>query len=57
LPLWAALIWLIVSYSLKPVEQLAQQLSRRKASYLKPLLVEKLPQELVPVVDVLLTIV
>lgn len=53
LPLFATLIWLIVTYSLKPVEQLAQQLSKRKASYLKPVLVEKLPKELIPVVDAL----
>lgn len=53
LPLWALLIWLIVKYSLKPLEYLAQQLSKRKASYLKPLLIKKLPLELVPVVDAL----
>lgn len=53
LPILTILILLIVTYSLKPIEQLAQQLSRRKASYLKPLSVEKLPKELVPVVDAL----
>lgn len=52
-PIFAVLIWLIVNYSLKPVEQLAQQLSKRQASYLKPLFIEKLPKELVPVVDAL----
>lgn len=51
LPISAMLIWLIVGYSLKPVEQLAKQLSQRKASYLKQLPSEKLPKELIPVVD------
>ncbi len=53
LPLWALLIWLIVKYSLKPLEYLAQQLSRRKATYLKPLEIKKLPLELAPVVGAL----
>lgn len=53
LSIFALLIWLIVTYALKPVEHLAAQLAERKASYLKPLLVKRLPIELVPVVDAL----
>ena len=51
LPLFTLLIWLIVNYSLKQVEHLAQELSRRKASYLKPVQAEKLPKELIPIVE------
>lgn len=53
LGLFAVLIWLIIGYFLKPIEQLAQQLAHRKASYLEPLLFEKLPLELIPFVTAL----
>jgi two-component system, OmpR family, sensor histidine kinase QseC len=51
--LFSLLILLIVKYSLAPIEQLALQLSHRKASYLKPLALKKLPLELAPVVNAL----
>lgn len=45
-PLTGILIWLIVGSGLKPLHQLAQQLSTRKASDLSPLSDDEPPQEL-----------
>jgi two-component system sensor histidine kinase QseC len=44
-------IWFIVGYSLKPFSRLERQLSKREASYLKPLSAKRLPKEVVPVVS------
>ncbi|NOU21714.1 MAG: two-component sensor histidine kinase [Methyloglobulus sp.] len=51
LPLLGVVIWFIVGYSLKPINRLERQLSKREASFLKPLTTKKLPQEVVPVVN------
>lgn len=51
LPLLGVVIWLIVGYSLKPFGRLERQLSKREASYLKPLSSKRLPREVVPVVS------
>lgn len=50
LPLLGLVIWIIVGYSLKPFHRLERQLSKREASFLKPLSSKKLPLEVVPVV-------
>ena len=44
------LIWVIVGYTLKPINHLGRAISRREASFLKPLQVKNLPKEVVPVV-------
>jgi two-component system, OmpR family, sensor histidine kinase QseC len=51
LPLMGVVIWFIVGYSLKPINRLERALSKREASFLKPLAVKKLPEEVVPVVN------
>lgn len=51
LPLLGLVIWFIVGYSLKPFSRLERQLSKREASYLKPLSAKLLPKEVVPVVN------
>lgn len=51
LPFLGAVIWLIIGRSLKPVNRLTRQLALREANYLKPLSTERLPLEIVPVVD------
>ncbi len=51
LPLLGLVIWFIVGYSLKPFSRLERQLSKREASYLKPLSSKRLPKEVVPVVS------
>jgi len=51
LPILGIVIWLIVSYSLSPVNNLTRQLSKRAAGYLKPLPVDNLPEEIVPVIN------
>ncbi len=51
LPLLGLVIWFIVGYSLKPFNRLERQLSKREASYLKPLSAKRLPKEVVPVVS------
>ncbi|MGR9088784.1 MAG: ATP-binding protein [Gammaproteobacteria bacterium] len=50
LPILGVFIWLIVGHSLKPINHLEKSISRREASFLKPLRVAKLPNEIVPVV-------
>jgi two-component system, OmpR family, sensor histidine kinase QseC len=50
LPLLGIVIWLIVGYSLKPIHRLERALSKREASFLKPLSAKKLPKEVLPVV-------
>ncbi|ESS69428.1 sensor protein QseC [Methyloglobulus morosus KoM1] len=50
LPLLGIVIWFIVGYALKPLSRLERALSKREASFLKPLSAKKLPKEVVPVV-------
>jgi two-component system sensor histidine kinase QseC len=50
LPILGLVIWLIVGRALSPLNRLEIALSRREASYLKPLSIEKLPNEIVPIV-------
>ncbi len=50
LPILGIVIWLIVGRALEPLNRLEIALSRREASYLKPLSIEKLPNEIVPIV-------
>ncbi len=51
LPILGIVIWIIVGHSLKPLNRLEIALSRREASYLKPLSSKKLPKEIIPVVN------
>ena len=50
LPILGLVIWLIVGRALSPLNRLEIALSRREASYLKPLSTRKLPNEIVPIV-------
>ncbi len=50
LPVLGLVIWLIVSRTLAPVNQLKEQLASREASYLQPLSDDNLPEEMLPVV-------
>jgi two-component system sensor histidine kinase QseC len=50
LPILGLVIWLSVGRALAPLNRLEIALSRREASYLKPLSIEKLPNEIVPIV-------
>jgi two-component system sensor histidine kinase QseC len=50
LPILGLVIWLIVGRALSPLNRLEIALSRREASYLKPLSTKKLPNEIVPIV-------
>ncbi|MDD1613830.1 MAG: ATP-binding protein [Methylococcaceae bacterium] len=51
LPFLGVVIWFIVGLSLKPINRLEKALSKREASYLKPLSIKRLPNEIVPVVN------
>ena len=51
LPFLGVVIWFIVGLSLKPINRLEKALSKREASFLKPLSTKKLPNEIVPVVN------
>ena len=51
LPILGIVIWIIVGHALKPLNRLEIALSRREASYLKPLSSKKLPKEIIPVVN------
>ena len=46
LPILGIVIWIIVGRSLKPLNRLEISLSKREASYLKPLSIKKLPNEI-----------
>ena len=50
LPILGLVIWFIVGRALEPLSRLEIALSRREASYLKPLSIAKLPIEIVPIV-------
>lgn len=56
LPALGILIWLIVTKTLAPVNDLTQQLARREAGYLKPISTRGLPEEILPVVNELNTL-
>ena len=51
LPFLGLVIWFIVGLSLKPLNRLEKALAKREASYLKPLSIKRLPNEIVPVVN------
>ncbi len=51
LPILGIVIWIIVGHALNPLNRLEIALSRREASYLKPLSSKKLPKEIIPVVN------
>ena len=51
LPFLGLVIWFIVGLSLKPLNRLEKAVAKREASYLKPLSIRKLPNEIVPVVN------
>jgi two-component system sensor histidine kinase QseC len=51
LPILGLVIWIIVGHSLKPLNRLERALSRREASFLKPLSSKMLPKEIIPVVN------
>lgn len=51
LPVLGVMIWFIVGLALRPLNRLEKQLAKREASYLKPLSIHKLPNEIVPVVN------
>ncbi len=51
LPILGLVIWFIVGLSLKPLDRLEKALAKREASYLKPLSIKRLPDEIVPVVN------
>ncbi len=53
MPVLALVIWLIVGNALTPISQLQQALARREVTYLKPLSVGNLPNEIVPIVNAL----
>jgi two-component system sensor histidine kinase QseC len=53
MPVLALGIWFIIGYALKPMSELQKALAQREVSYLKPLSVDKLPDELVPMVNAL----
>lgn len=50
LPVLGLVIWLIVSRTLRPVNQLKEQLAARQAGHLQPLSFDGLPDEVVPMV-------
>lgn len=49
-PVLGLVIWLIVSRTLRPVVQLKEQLASREVGYLQPLSLDRLPEEVVPMV-------
>jgi two-component system OmpR family sensor kinase len=51
IPLFAALIWLLVTRELRPLEQIAGAIRRRRPSSLEPLAERGLPEEVVPMVS------
>ena len=50
LPVLGLVIWLIVSRTLRPVNQLKEQLASREVGHLQPLSLDNLPEEVVPMV-------
>lgn len=56
LPVLGLVIWFIVSRTLSPVQQLRRQLASRQATFLEPLPLEGLPEEILPLVEQLNTL-
>nr|WP_305909839.1 sensor histidine kinase N-terminal domain-containing protein [Methylomarinum sp. Ch1-1]MDP4522776.1 sensor histidine kinase N-terminal domain-containing protein [Methylomarinum sp. Ch1-1] len=56
LPILGMMIWFIVSHTLAPLNHLTKQLAKREAGYLKPLPINDLPEEIIPVVKELNTL-
>lgn len=50
IPVLGIVIWLIVGRALKPINQLADEITKRKANKLEPLSTEHLPKEILPLV-------
>lgn len=50
-PVLGLVIWLIVSRTLRPVNQLKEQLAAREVGHLQPLPLDCLPEEVVPMVE------
>ena len=50
LPFLGLVTWIIIGHTLKPLHRLEKSLSKREASYLKPLSTRQLPKEILPVV-------
>lgn len=50
-PVLGLVIWFIVSRTLRPVNQLKEQLAAREVGHLQPLPLERLPEEVVPMVE------
>ncbi|MCP5358537.1 MAG: sensor histidine kinase N-terminal domain-containing protein [Pseudomonadales bacterium] len=48
IPLAALLIWFIVGYGLRPIQQLAQEVRSREVSDLSPVRLDNVPRELTP---------
>jgi len=46
IPLTGILVWLIVSFGLKPIHELAMQLRSKQASDLTPIIIDAVPEEL-----------
>jgi two-component system, OmpR family, sensor kinase len=53
LPLLGALIWYLVGWGLKPLQQLARDVAKRRADALDPLPGERIPDEVRPIVRAL----
>ncbi|WP_036303714.1 ATP-binding protein [Methylomicrobium agile] len=53
MPVLALVVWFIIGNALAPMNQLQKALAQREISYLKPLSVDNLPNELVPMVNAL----
>lgn len=53
MPVLALVIWLIIGNALAPLSHLQQALTQREVSYLKPLSIDNLPNEIVPMVNAL----
>lgn len=51
LPLMAVLIWLIITRSVSPLRSITEQLTRKKADDLEPLLIKRVPLELKQIVE------
>lgn len=50
LPVLGLVIWIVISHTLSPINHLTRQLAKREAGYLKPISINRLPEEIVPVV-------
>jgi len=53
MPILAIAIWMIIGMTLKPINRLTKQLRQRKANFLKPLVINKFPNEIMPLFNAL----